>query len=303
MTGDAAPYRTAIASAFPDLRIEALRFLAEGWDSTVWEVNGDLVFRFPKRAEVGAWLRIEIDLLPKLSPTLPVPVPHFSYIADAPVAFSYPFVGYQKLPGLALGDAPSHAVPAERLAAQIGAFLTALHDFPIAQAIACGVPEASAAQWRAQQAAMLADLRSLFPRMTREEQTRTESLFGGYLDNPAYGRFTPVLLHRDLGGEHILVDSKSGDLAGVIDWGDVSIGDPAQDFCGLPAAWLPTLLAHYGRKVDATFTDRATFYRALKPYHTLVFGLHAGGEQFIARGLAELRETGPFALGHPLPPY
>ncbi|MCA1669184.1 MAG: phosphotransferase [Thermomicrobia bacterium] len=144
--------------------------------------------------------------------------------------------------------------------------------------------------WRAQYVGMLAALCPLFLRMTPPERARTEALFAAYLDDPAHFRFAPTLLHRDLGGDHLLLDPQDGHLAAVIDWGDVSIGDPAQDFCGLPVAWLPALLASYGGIVDVTFADRIAFYRSLAPYHTLVFGLRAGGERFVEQGLAELRD-------------
>lgn len=289
MTDDAARYRAIIAAAFPSLAVLSIRFLAEGWDSAAWEVNGDLVFRFPKRAEVATWLRREIALLPLLASMLPVPVPRFTYIAEPSAAFPYPFAGYRKLPGVPLAGAPAPIVQPERLAAQVGAFLTALHRFPVARVAACGVPDTSPEHWRGQYAAMLTALRPLFPRMTRAARERTEALFTTYLDNPLHVRFTPVPLHRDLGGDHLLLAPRTGDLTAVIDWGDISIGDPAQDCCGLPAAWLPTLLAHYGGTLDTTFVSRVAFYRSLGPYHTLLFGLRAGGEPYIVRGLAEMR--------------
>lgn len=290
MTDDVDRYHVAVATAFPDLTVHSIRFLAEGWDSAVWEVNGDLVFRFPKRAEVALWLRREIALLPLLGPMLPVPVPRFTYVVEPSIAFPYPFVGYRKLPGISLAAAPISLIQPERLAPQIGAFLGALHRFPVTRAVACGVPDVRPVAWRAQYADMLVELRTLFPRMMQDERERTERLFADYLDNPRYTQFVPALLHRDLGADHLLLNPRTGDLAAVIDWGDVSIGDPAQDFCGLPAAWLPTLLTRYDATADATLAERVTFYRALHPYHTLLFGLRAGGEPFIARGLAELRE-------------
>ncbi len=268
----AAPYRASIADAFPALAIHTIRFLAEGWDSTVWEVNGDLLFRFPKRAEVGMWLRREIAILPLLGPTLPVSIPQFAFIAETPRAFPYPFVGYRKLPGVSLDRAPAAILRPERLTAQIAAFLTALHRFPVAHAVRCGVPDASPEGWRAQFAAMWAKLQPRYPPMTVPERERADALFARYLDQPAHARFTPVLLHRDLSGEHLLLDPQTGDLVAIIDWGDLAIGDPAQDFAGFPPAWLPDLLARYGGAVDATFTDRAAFYRAIVPYYALLSG-------------------------------
>jgi len=286
MADDAARYRAAVA-ALPDVPIRTFRFLAEGWDNAAWVVNGDVVFLFPKRAEIAASQVMQRGLLRALAPTLPVAVPRIEYIVHVP-ELPYPCIGYRKLPGVQLAEAPANLVAAEGLAAQIGAFLTALHRFPLEAATLLRVPDTTPEGWRAQYAAMLAALRPLFPRMTPTERERTKSCFAAFLDDPAHFRFAPVLLHRDLGGEHLLLDPLTGDLAAVIDWGDASIGDPAQDFCGLPAAWFPALIAAYDGAVDATFADRVAFYRSLAPYHTLLFGLRAGGEEFIERGLAEL---------------
>ncbi|MDQ2784310.1 MAG: phosphotransferase, partial [Chloroflexota bacterium] len=235
MVDDERRYRAAITAAFPNLPIRTCRFFAEGWDSVVWEVNNDLVFRFPKRAEVATRLRIEIALLPVLGPTLPAPVPRFMYVADGSNAFPYPFVGYPKLPGVPLVETPAAGIAPERLAAQIGQFLTDLHRFPTDCAATYGVPDTKPETWRAQYDVLRADLRALFPQMTPSERARTEALFAAYLDDSAHCQCTPVLLHRDLGGDHLLLDPYTGDLVAVIDWGDVSTGDPAQDFCGLPA--------------------------------------------------------------------
>jgi aminoglycoside 2''-phosphotransferase len=292
MDDEAIRFRALVSAAFPALTVNTFRFLAEGWDSTVWEVNGALVFRFPKRAEVAAWLRTEIALLPALAPVLPVPIPRFDYIGEPSASYPYPFVGYPKLSGVPLSSAHPGLVRADRLAGQIGALLTALHRFPVARARACGVEEHSARAWRDQYPAFLREIRTLYPRMTAAERERTERLFGAYLNDAAHARFTPVLLHQDLGGDHLLLDARTGDLAGVIDWGDVTMGDPAQDFCGLPPDWLRALLTNYGGHVDATFAARVAFYRALGPYHLLRFGLRTGGEPFIARGLAALARDG-----------
>src|SRR4051812_39605883 len=66
----AAQYRETIALAFPSLAVENVRRLGEGWDSSVWEVDGSLVFRFPKRDDVVPWLEREIKLLPELQSAL-----------------------------------------------------------------------------------------------------------------------------------------------------------------------------------------------------------------------------------------
>jgi aminoglycoside phosphotransferase (APT) family kinase protein len=60
---------------FPDLEIETLRLLAEGWDRAAWLVNETWVFGFPRRATVIPGIEREIEFLPRLAPLLPLPVP------------------------------------------------------------------------------------------------------------------------------------------------------------------------------------------------------------------------------------
>ena len=48
---------------FPELAIESLAHLSEGWDRSAWLVNGRLVFGFPRRAVVVPGLEREITFL------------------------------------------------------------------------------------------------------------------------------------------------------------------------------------------------------------------------------------------------
>ena len=45
--------------------------------------------------------------------------------------------------------------------------------------------------------------------------------------------FSPVLTHHDFGPDHLLVQPETLTVSGVIDFGDVVVGDPAIDFVGL----------------------------------------------------------------------
>lgn len=52
--------------------------------------------------------------------------------------------------------------------------------------------------------------------------------------SPFWGRVgTQVLAHADLLGEHVLVDHRSGALAGIVDWGDAFTTLRSIDFAGL----------------------------------------------------------------------
>jgi aminoglycoside phosphotransferase (APT) family kinase protein len=100
--------------------------------------------------------------------------------------------------------------------------------------------------------------------------------------------FTPVLVHRDLVPEHVLVDE--GRIVGLIDFEDATVGDPAIDFAGLFDLLGPDrierLLAAYGRPVDR---DRLRCYWWLVPVHGLLHGLATNDEAATAQAITELR--------------
>jgi aminoglycoside 2''-phosphotransferase len=294
---DATAVRRAIEMAFPDLRVAACRYLSEGWDSSVWEVNDSLVFRFPKRAEVGEWLRREIGLLPALAGALPVPIPRFTHIAlaGAPADPALPFVGYPKLDGVFLDRAPELLHPASPLVPQLADFLRALHTFPLDRALACGVQPGSWGAWTAHWHSFAA--RAMRPEdpahdpATSAWVAATRDAFLAELnaaDRPV------ALLHHDLATEHILVTPAGDQISGVIDWGDVWIGDPALDFAGFAAACdaatLDALLTAYG-PVDDGFRRRAVWYARLSPFHLLYFGLHIRDAGRIAEGYEAIRKA------------
>ena len=60
-------YENALATCFPDVELRDVRLLAQGWDSVVLEVGGDLIFRFPRYPHVHELFLREMELLhPKM---------------------------------------------------------------------------------------------------------------------------------------------------------------------------------------------------------------------------------------------
>jgi len=116
--------------------------------------------------------------------------------------------------------------------------------------------------------------------------------FERFLAEEGHLAFEPVLVHADLWQDHILLSMPEQQVSGIIDFGDVGIGDPAMD------VW-PSLLPYYGGQVDETFQTRHAFYRQLfPPLNALIFGqvydepeLVEEGREELAAALDEARET------------
>ena len=92
-----------------------IHWIDEGYDFEVAIVDDEWVFRFPRRAGVEDALELEIELLPRLAPALPVAVPVFEHVLREPLC-----VAYRMLRGTPLVDEDGDGMRA---------FLDALHAF------------------------------------------------------------------------------------------------------------------------------------------------------------------------------
>ena len=286
--------RGTLEQCLPDLCIRTVRPITTGWDSYVLEVNGELIFRFPRRAEVEARLEMEMRLLPELAPTLPLPAPRFEFVGRRRDGCPRPFAGYRKIAGVALTADRLQPGQAERAARQLGCFLAALQRFPPEKAARLGVPGGSPAQWRREYQALYERMRGqVFPLLAPQVRTNIAACWEGHLGRDEHFCFQPVLLHRDLTSEHILYDPERGALTGIIDWGDASIGDPAFDFTGpfhdYGQAFAEQMLAAYRGQAGETFWDRVSFYTRIIPFYEVLYGLLTGDRAHVAAGIQHLQ--------------
>jgi aminoglycoside phosphotransferase (APT) family kinase protein len=72
---DEAVVRRVLAEQFPELDVDQIHPLATGWANSVWIVNHELAFRFPRRAIALPGVEREIMVLPPLAPRLPLAIP------------------------------------------------------------------------------------------------------------------------------------------------------------------------------------------------------------------------------------
>ena len=292
---EAAGVAALVAEQFPDLAPVEATYLDEGWDSVVYEANRAWVFRFPKRPEVEACQDVERTLLPALATRLALPIPVPERLGRATSAYPFRFLGYRKLAGTPAILLSLEAVEVAACGTQLGAFLMALHDVPLDEARSLGVRESPD--------------RRCFERWHRHVVTRLPSMSAAlsaplraatdaFLSSPLPGDFTgpPCLVHCDLGDTHVLVDEAARRVAGILDWGDACLGDPALDFAGL-LQWLGepllagSLAAYRGATVDERFLERARAAAVYTSFSALWYGLEGHRPEYVRSGLRSLRHT------------
>lgn len=250
---------------FPELAGRPARRVEAGWDSVVFDVDDSWIVRVPRRPEVEALARVEARLLPEISTALPAPVPEIGLVREAPFAIAYP-----KLRGAPLAAATT----TESIGGALGRFLGALHGFSLDRARALGVRDAWVKDRRERAQSFLEHGVCL---LRRDEQERAAALLRVWCGD-AEAPYRPVLVHGDLGREHVLVEH--GRLTGVLDWTDARIGDAAIDFAWMLATFsrdaAAAALDAYGRD-DPELHRRADVHWRVAPWYDVLLGDREAG--------------------------
>ena len=239
--------RGLLRSQHPDLAELPLVPLGSGWDNELLRLGDELLVRLPRREAAAALVGNEQRWLPSLAPVLPLPVPVPVRVGTPDATYPWPWTIAAHLPGRsAVRAAPDDEVAAART---LGRFLVALHRPAPPDAPANpyrGIPlagrDALTRGWIEQLAAEI-DAPGV---LAAWEEACAVELWDG----------PPVWLHGDLHPDNLLVDD--GRIAAVIDFGDLTAGDPATDLlCG----WM--LFGPAGRDAlrAATGVDDATWAR------------------------------------------
>ncbi|WP_251150839.1 aminoglycoside phosphotransferase family protein [Cellulosimicrobium sp. Marseille-Q4280] len=292
--------RALLTAQHPDLAGLPIVVAASGWDNVVLRLGDDLALRLPRRAAAAQLVENEQRWLPALAPSLPVAVPapvRVGRPSDGSVAPVYPWSWsvvpwFDGVPAWRVEPAARHG-----LAGPLADVVAALH---------VPAPEdAPANPYRG------------VPLATRDAAVR-ERLASGAVPEPGplldlWSRLcgTPdrdgpaVWLHGDLHPANLIATPGDGpsaagaaSLAAVVDFGDVTSGDPATD---LATAWLtfdpPARATFRDRVTTACGTDDATWDRSLAwavLFTSILLShsddaphLRAIGEQALAQVLAE----------------
>ena len=177
-------------------------------------------FRAPKAQANRGALANEAKLLRYLQPRVDVGIPDYVYeSADGS------FAGYRLLAGRELDVATFGRLSdtaRERIAEQLAAFLTAVHETPKSVARECGVSEQDPLKDHED---LVREIETLvLPRLASHEVEVIRAFLTELAAEVKPTRPT-ALVHGDLAGEHILWDAGQHQV-NIIDFGDRSIGDP-----------------------------------------------------------------------------
>ena len=243
LTIDVDLVRRLLLEQHPDLAGLSLTTVGEGWDNAVFRLGDELAIRLPRRSATAALVENEQRWLPHLAPRLPLPVPTPVRIGRPGMGFPWAWSIVRWFPGTASFTAPPFDLRAAAIA--IGGFLRALHQ--------PAPPEAPQSPWRsipldARTARLHEHLDQLHDTVNRE---RILALWDRLVVTPRWSG-PPMWLHGDLHPGNLLIHE--GSLSAVIDFGDVTCGDPATD---LSVMWMLLPPEHRHTLFDAAGRNRS----------------------------------------------
>lgn len=257
---DAGALAARVRAAFPDLAFESAVLNEKGEDHQVLMLDGRYAFRFPRHANHPTGLALEIAVLRALKGRCALPMPDYRFVPP-----ELDFAGYEMIEGLELTPerfAGLSRLVQERVLDQLAGFLSTIHALAPNDILAdmgatfdiwprLGTPAVEAGEGRARRLPLIA---RAFPALA----PLVEGFYGRFEERqPGAAR----VLHSDVTCDHLLLAPSADRLAGVIDFGDVELGDPDYDFAYLWSYgdWAPAFVfeRYAFRDEDAGLLERS----------------------------------------------
>lgn len=275
-----------IQKAYPSIQEKEIKILDDGWDHHVYVIDSKIAFRFPRTKDHGQKDEIETKFFETFAPTSTIRVQEMKLHTDVSTGIRYQT--YDFIPGERFTLDVAKTLSAEelsRIAGNLGKFLTKLHEYPVAEARKLHMDEIVspldyADYW---EDFFHKDIeQNTLQHFSKEEQEWIKDIVTEYLAAVRKQPYRVKVTHFDLMPEHILIDKKTHEVSGIIDF-SLRISDPAYDFSYLDRYgedFLNTVIENYPlRLTDATFAIRRKFYAAIFGFSGIVQALERDKEK------------------------
>lgn len=234
-------------SQFPQISIETIELVGNGWDNTVFLVNSTWIFRFPRREEAVELLLTENKALPLFANKLNVVIPKPEFFGEPSKDFCWPFSGYKHISGEAAYLMNLSRKERSELTKPLASFLKQLHHLTVDTQIRSILKSDPIDKL---------NVKKIEKRLTEYSLLVKDNSLAAYkstiskISSSCRGlefERRECIVHGDLYSRHIILNENK-QISGIIDWGDVMLDEPTIDL-SLAHSFLP-IEAHESFKLN-----------------------------------------------------
>lgn len=248
-----------IRKEFPKVTFKKAELVTSGWMNDVLILDNKTIFRFiKKQSDKKAFLR-EVKFLKDFSKISNIRVPEYTFLSK-----DGSFGGYGMIKGEALTPQLYKKFSMKeqwKIIKELVKFINILHTIPLSKFKDYGFKEHKSL-WEHEMREQRAWFKKEFEKKVSDKLTAKESAYIRKFVTIYYQSkhsFKPVFIHNDLSHDHVLLN-RDKTIAGIIDFGDIAIGDPASEFNGFFDYDLKMprqIYKLYEGPKDKTFLERA----------------------------------------------
>lgn len=238
-----------------------MRPIASGVANHAFLLGDDLVLRIPRSDDLVDDLAKEAAVIP-VARGLGVRTPAVVSFAHGDAEAGVPFLVLERVTGVDLEHRDASGTAVGRAYADVGVQLGALHRLRQGEApdlAALPVEDTSPSPWELVR--WLAETGSIDRDSARWLTDWFNRLSQRVPSDP--GR---VLVHGDIAPQNLIVDPQTGELAGIVDWGDAMWADPAAEFAKVPLSEIGPMVEAYraaGDPAGGEWEARLLWYHLL----------------------------------------
>ena len=262
--------------------INSTKVIDHGWTNLVLEINEQWIFRFVRDFN-NRQIIIEQEFLPRFTQVSPVKIPEI-------IKSDRDYIAYHKILGERFSPekfALFSNSQKTQLIKFLGEFLTCLHNFQFDHEYLSTAPYGGGDFWNDLWLAVKDDL-------STKTRDKAEKYFADHIQQFNPTAYKQTVIHADLGTNNILVDFEQNRLSGIIDFGDLCLGDPAADFAGFyrnfGRDFTQELISCYQRPIEENFWTRIEYESKRKMLFVVYFAKNYGFESDVPDILQYIEE-------------